>query len=126
MKRWHFKVPCKGEVEAVIDAETEEQAREILKTDDWEMQDDYCFDPDVTRATLTGSSLRKLKRTKIMKIRIGYSMGYSGTDTEWTEEIPADVVEGGEEEIAAYISDTQDELYAEACEKISVWAKIEE
>jgi hypothetical protein len=56
MKRWHFKVPCKGEVEAVIDAETEEQAREILKTDDWEMQDDYCFDPDVTRATLTGSS----------------------------------------------------------------------
>jgi hypothetical protein len=68
----------------------------------------------------------KMQRKKLMKIRIGYSMGYSGTDTEWTEEIPADVVEGGEEEIAAYISDTQDQLYAEACEKISVWAKIEE
>jgi len=61
-----------------------------------------------------------------MKIRLGYSMGYAGTDTEWTEEIPEDVVEAGEEEIAAYIEGFQNALYAEACEKISVWATIEE
>jgi hypothetical protein len=61
-----------------------------------------------------------------MKIRLGYSMGYAGTDTEWIEDIPTDVVEAGEEEIAAYIAESQDQLYAEACEKISVWATIEE
>jgi hypothetical protein len=52
MKLWYFKVPCSGQVNAVIEAETEEQAREILKTDDWEMHDDYCFDPKVEQATL--------------------------------------------------------------------------
>lgn len=53
MKTWYFKIPCIGEVIATIEAETEEQAREILKTDDWEMQDDYCFDPDTAKAVLT-------------------------------------------------------------------------
>jgi hypothetical protein len=53
---YYFTVPCKGEVNAVIQAETEEKAREILKTDDWEMQDDYCFDPEVAKALLRHSS----------------------------------------------------------------------
>lgn len=53
MKLWYFKIPCSGQVDAVIEAETEEQAREILKTDDWEMHDDYCFDPDTDKAVLT-------------------------------------------------------------------------
>lgn len=52
MKLWYFKVPCSGQVNAVIEAETEEQARDILKTDDWDMEDDYCFDPRVEQATL--------------------------------------------------------------------------
>ena len=61
-----------------------------------------------------------------MKIRMGYSMGYAGTDTEWTEDVPQDVIEGGEEEIAGYVEATYEHLYIEACEKISVWASIEE
>ncbi len=55
MKLWYFKIPCSGQVDAVIEAETEEQAREILKTDDWEMHDDYCFDPQVDKAVLTST-----------------------------------------------------------------------
>ena len=56
MKLWYFKVPCRGQVDAVIEAETEEEAREILKTDDWEMHDDYCFDPDIAQARLINTS----------------------------------------------------------------------
>jgi hypothetical protein len=56
MRLWYFKVPCSGQVDAVIEAETEEQAREILKTDDWEMHDDYCFDPRVEQATLVSTT----------------------------------------------------------------------
>jgi hypothetical protein len=55
MKLWCFKIPCKGETTAEIEAETEEQAREILKTDDWEFLDEYCFDPEVEKANLTHS-----------------------------------------------------------------------
>lgn len=61
-----------------------------------------------------------------MQIKLGYSMGYAGTDSEWTEEIPQDVIEGGEEAIEAYLEEMREQLYGEACEKISVWAKIEE
>jgi hypothetical protein len=61
---------------------------------------------------------------KKMKIKLGYSMGYAGTDSEWTEEIPDDVVEEGEEAIEAYRDGLVDSVYNEACEKISVWAEI--
>lgn len=61
-----------------------------------------------------------------MKIKLGYSMGYAGTDTEWEEEIPDDVVEEGQEAIEAYLDSVRDSLYEEACEKISIWAEIEE
>jgi len=61
-----------------------------------------------------------------MKIEIGYSMGFAGTDTEWTEEVPEDVVAEGQEAIDAYIEEVQDEAYATACERISVWATIVE
>jgi hypothetical protein len=59
-----------------------------------------------------------------MKIKLGYSMGYAGTDNKWTEEIPQNVIEEGDEAIEAYLEDVRDSLYAEACEKISVWAEI--
>ena len=61
-----------------------------------------------------------------MKIKLGYSMGYAGTDTEWTEEIPDDVVAEGEEAIDAYLDSVRDDLWQEACEKISIWAEIKE
>lgn len=61
-----------------------------------------------------------------MKIKLGYSMGYAGTDTEWTEEIPEDVVAEGDDAIEAYLDDVRDSLFNEACEKISIWAEIEE
>ena len=61
-----------------------------------------------------------------MRIKIGYSMGYAGTNTEWEEDIPEDVVEGGQESIDAYIQETQQYVWQEACERISVWAEIEE
>lgn len=61
-----------------------------------------------------------------MKIKMGYSMGYAGTDTEWTEEVPEDVVAEGQEAIDAYVDATYQHLYDEACGKISVWAEIEE
>ena len=61
-----------------------------------------------------------------MKITMGYSMGYSGTSTEWEEEIPDDVVEGGEEAIQVFIEETHDYLFQQACEKISVWANVKE
>ena len=61
-----------------------------------------------------------------MKIKMGYSMGYAGTDTEWTEEVPEDVIEGGPDSIQAYLEETKDSVYEEACEKISVWAEIVE
>lgn len=52
MKLWCFKIPTKGEINAEIEAETEEQAREILKTDDWDFLDEYCFDPEIDKAVL--------------------------------------------------------------------------
>lgn len=61
-----------------------------------------------------------------MKIKIGYSMGYAGTDTEWTEDIPEDVVAGGQESIDAYVEETHQHTFNEAYEKISVWANVVE
>ena len=61
-----------------------------------------------------------------MKIKVGYSMGYAGTDSEWTEEVPDDVVAEGSEAIEAYLEETRDYLFQQACEKISVWAEIVE
>jgi hypothetical protein len=61
-----------------------------------------------------------------MKIKLGYSMGYAGTESEWTEDIPEDVIEEGQEAIAWYVERAQDEAYLQACEKISVWAEIVE
>lgn len=61
-----------------------------------------------------------------MKIKVGYSMGYAGTDSEWTEEVPDDVVAEGSEAVEAYLEETRDYLYEQACDKISVWAEIEE
>lgn len=53
-----------------------------------------------------------------MKIKLGYSMGYAGTDYEWTEEVPDDVVAEGSEAIEAYLEETRDYLYEQACDKI--------
>ena len=61
-----------------------------------------------------------------MKIKLGYSMGYAGTDSLWTEEVPDDVIEKGQEAVEAYLEGVRQRLYEEACEKISVWAEIEE
>ena len=61
-----------------------------------------------------------------MKIKIGYSMGFAGTDFEGTEEVPDDIVAEGQEAIDAYLEDVQQQAWQEACEKISVWAEIEE
>ena len=61
-----------------------------------------------------------------MKIKVGYSMGYAGTDSEWAEEVPDDVVAEGSEAIEAYLEETRDYLFQQACEKISVWAEIVE
>lgn len=61
-----------------------------------------------------------------MKIKLGYSMGYAGTDSEWTEEVPKDVVAEGQKAVEAYLDNIRDSLYEEACEKISIWAEIEE
>lgn len=61
-----------------------------------------------------------------MKIKIGYSMGYAGTDSEWTEDVPEDVVAEGQEAIDSYVEETQQQLWSEACEKISVWAEVVE
>ena len=61
-----------------------------------------------------------------MKIKLGYSMGFAGTESSWTEEVPDDVVEDGQEAIDAYLEDVQQQLWQDACEKISVWAEIVE
>jgi hypothetical protein len=61
-----------------------------------------------------------------MKVKLGYNMGYAGTNREWTEEVPDDVVEGGEEAIEEYLNRIRDDLFQDACEKISVWAELEE
>ena len=61
-----------------------------------------------------------------MKIKVGYSMGYAGTDSEWTEEVSDDVVAEGSEAVEAYLEETRDYLYEQACDKISVWAEIVE
>ena len=66
------------------------------------------------------------KETNQMRIRLGYSMGFAGTDSSWTEEVPDDVVEEGQEAIDVYLEDMQEQLWQEACEKISVWAEIVE
>jgi hypothetical protein len=55
---------------------------------------------------------------------MGYSMGYAGTDTEWIEEIPEEVVAEGGGAIDLYIEGVNNSLYDEACEKISVWTEI--
>lgn len=61
-----------------------------------------------------------------MKIKCGYSMGYVGTDSEWEEEIPEDVVEKGSEAIETYLAELEHHIWEEACQQISVWAQIEE
>lgn len=61
-----------------------------------------------------------------MKIKLGYSMGYAGTDNEWTEEVHEDIVAEGEDAIEAYLDSVRDSVYNEACERISVWVNIEE
>lgn len=61
-----------------------------------------------------------------MKIRLGYSMGYAGTDSEWIEEIPEEVVAEGQEAIDAYLEGVCDSLYEEACDKIRIWAEVVE
>lgn len=61
-----------------------------------------------------------------MKIKMGYSVGYAGTDSEWTEELPEDVVAEGADAIEAYLESIRDRLFEEACQRISVWAEIEE
>lgn len=57
-----------------------------------------------------------------MKIKLGYSMGFAGTDSEWIETVPEDM----EDSVQEYLEDVRDSLYADACEKISVWAEIVE
>jgi hypothetical protein len=59
-----------------------------------------------------------------MKIKMGYSMGYAGTDTEWIEEIPEEVIAQGAGAIDLYIEGVNNSLYDEACQKISVWTEI--
>lgn len=61
-----------------------------------------------------------------MKIRCGQNMGYAGTDSQWTEEIPEDVVEAGSEAIEEYLEEARQLIWEAACQKISVWAEIEE
>jgi hypothetical protein len=59
-----------------------------------------------------------------MRIKLGYSMGYAGTDSEWQEDIPEDVVAEGQNAIDAYIEQLQGEIWQEASEKISAWVEI--
>ena len=61
-----------------------------------------------------------------MKIKLGYSMGFAGTEIEWEDEIPEDVVAKGDEAIDEYLDRVRDNIWEEACEKISIWAEIEE
>lgn len=61
-----------------------------------------------------------------MKVKLGYSMGYAGTDTEWLEEIPEEIVKGGKEAIATYLEEMQEQLWHQAIERISCWVNIEE
>ena len=61
-----------------------------------------------------------------MRVKLGYSMGFAGTESEWMEDVPDDVVEDGQEAIDAYLDDVQQQLWQEACERISVWAEIVE
>lgn len=59
-----------------------------------------------------------------MKIKVGYSMGYAGTDTEWEEEVPDDVVAAGDEAIDEYLNSAIDDAYEQASQKISTWGEI--
>lgn len=61
-----------------------------------------------------------------MKIKCGYSMGYAGTDSEWTADIPEEIIANGQEAIAAYVEEVQQEIWENACEKVSAWAHIME
>jgi hypothetical protein len=59
-----------------------------------------------------------------MKITLGYSMGYAGTDTEWEDELPEDIDPNNKQAVEAYLEELQQALWQEACEHISVWAEI--
>lgn len=61
-----------------------------------------------------------------MKIKLGYSMGYAGTDIEWEEWLPETVDPNNEAEVATYLEARQQELWEDACERISTWAEIKE
>lgn len=60
-----------------------------------------------------------------MRVNLGYSMGYAGTESSWTEEIPEEVVAQGAEALEAYLSTMRQSLFEDACAMISVWAEIE-
>lgn len=55
MKLWCFTMPAKGQINAEIEAETEEEARKVLQGDGWDFLDEYCYDPKVEDATLTST-----------------------------------------------------------------------
>lgn len=61
-----------------------------------------------------------------MKIRITGSFGYAGTDFNYTEDIPKDVVEGGKNAIDDYIEDEYLYKREEMCERLSLSIEIAE
>jgi len=61
-----------------------------------------------------------------MKIKLGYSMGYAGTDTEWEESLPEDIDPNDKQAVEAYLEDLQNVVWDTACQNISVWAEVVE
>lgn len=61
-----------------------------------------------------------------MKIKLGYSMGYAGTETEWEEYLPEDIDPNNKEEVEAYLEDLQHVVWDTACQNISTWVKVVE
>lgn len=55
-----------------------------------------------------------------MKIKIRTSMGLAGSDESWTEDIPENVVEQGEDAISTYIEELEQDVWQRLCDQVSV------
>jgi hypothetical protein len=59
-----------------------------------------------------------------MRLKCGYSIGFAGTESEWEEDVPDEVVAAGQDAIDEYVEETHQGIFEDACEKISSWVTI--
>lgn len=61
-----------------------------------------------------------------MRVKIYQSYGFAGTDTEYFENIPQEIIEQGEEAIAEYVETLTQDLWGSMTERLEVSVTVVE